>query len=146
FVRDIMKTGRYAADGVETWNGDPIVEDVNPWELLLQANGFTPARVAERYEINNRLKNRERKIMDERKDIHKAASDAISAGGPIPEKVMDMVRDFNKRFPEYPITGQTIKQSFRGRQRAKQRNEYGISLNPKLNARLRSEVTLPVYN
>lgn len=146
FVRDIVKTGRYAADGVETWNGDPIVEDVNPWELLLQANGFTPARVAERYEINNRLKNRERKIMDERKDIHKAASDAIAAGGPIPEKVMDMVRDFNKRFPEYPITGQTIKQSFRGRQRAKQRNEYGISLNPKLNARLRSEVTQPVYN
>ncbi|MFG6661162.1 PLxRFG domain-containing protein [Sulfitobacter sp. 915] len=146
FIRDIVKTGRYAADGVETWNGDPIVEDVNPWELLLQANGFTPARVAERYEINNRLKNRERKIMDERKDIHKAASDAIAAGGPIPEKVMDMVRDFNKRFPEYPITGQTIKQSFRGRQRAKQRNEFGISLNPKLNARLRSEVTQPVYN
>ncbi|MFI2769604.1 PLxRFG domain-containing protein [Sulfitobacter sp. M22386] len=146
FIRDIVKTGRYAADGVETWNGDPIVEDVNPWELLLQANGFTPARVAERYEINNRLKNRERRIMDERKDIHKAASDAIASGGPIPEKVMDMVRDFNKRFPEYPITGQTIKQSFRGRQRAKQRNEYGISLNPKLNARLRGEVTQPLYN
>ncbi|MBO9431603.1 hypothetical protein [Sulfitobacter sp. R18_1] len=84
--------------------------------------------------------------MDERKEIHKAASDAIAAGGPIPEKVMDMVRDFNRRFPEYPITGQTIKQSFRGRQRAKQRNEFGISLNPKLNARLRSEVTQPVYN
>lgn len=146
FVRDVMKTGRYAVDGVQTWNGDPIVEDPNPWELLLQANGFTPARVAERYEINNRLKNREKKIMDERSDLHRAASEALGEGQAIPEKVMDRIRDFNSRFPEYPITGQTIKQSFRGRQRAKQRNEYGVSLNPKLNARLRSEVAPPVYN
>lgn len=146
FIRDPLKTGRYAVEGVQTWNGDPIVEEPNPWELLLQANGFTPSRVAERYDINNRLKNRERKVLDERKDLHRSAGDAIRGGKAIPQKVMADIRDFNSRFPEYPITGQTIRQSVRGRIRASENNEFGVSLNKKLNARLRSEVARPVYN
>lgn len=146
FIRDPMKTVRYAAEGVETWRGDPVVENVNPWELLLQANGFTPSRVAERYDINSRLKNRERKIMDERKELHNAATDPLREGEPIPPKVMERIRDFNRRFPEYPITGDTIRQSLRGRIRASQRNESGVSINPKLNQRLRSELPPPLYN
>ena len=146
FIRDPMKTTRYAVEGVETWRGDPVVENVNPWELILQANGFTPSRVAERYDINNRLKNRERKIMDERKELHNAATDALRGKEAIPEKVMDRIRDFNRRFPEYPITGDTIRRSLRGRIRASQRNESGVSINPKLNARLRSEIAPPLYN
>ena len=146
FIRDPMKTGRYAIEGVQTWNGDPIVENPNPWELLLQANGFTPSRVAERYDINSRLKNREKKVMDERKGLHRAAGDAIRSGESIPPEVMEDIRDFNKRFPEYPITGETIKRSVKGRIRASERNEFGVSLNTKLNARLRDEVAQPVYN
>jgi hypothetical protein len=146
FLRDPIKTGRYAAEGVQTWNGDPIVENPTPWELLMQANGFTSARVAERYDINNRLKNREREIMGERSGLHRAAGDALREGGGISGSVMDKIRDFNARFPEYPITGDSIRQSYRGRQRASQRNEFGVSLNPRLNARLRGEVTQPIYN
>jgi hypothetical protein len=146
FVRDVIKSGRFAAEGVTTMNDDPILESVNPWELLLQANGFTPARVAERYDMNNRLKNREKEIIDERKGIHRAAGDAIKEGGQIPEKVLKQIRDFNARFPEYPITGDTIRQSLQGRMRASERNEYGVSLNPKLNDRLREALPTPVYN
>jgi hypothetical protein len=146
FVRDVVKTGRYAVEGVETMNGDDIVESLNPWELLMQANGFTPARVAERYDMNNRLKNREKRILDERKGLHRAAGDAIAEGQPIPEDVMEKIRDFNSRFPEYPITGDTIRQSFRARQRASERNEFGVSLNAKLNDRLREGLPPLIYN
>lgn len=146
FVRDVVRTGRFATEGATTRNGDTLIEDVSPWELMLQANGFTPARLAERYDMNTRLKNKEKEITDERKDLHRAASDAIKEGQPIPEKVMDKIRDFNRRFPEYPITGDTIKQSYRGRMRAAERNEFGVSLNPRLNDRLRGELAPAVYN
>lgn len=146
FIRDPLKTGRYAAEGVQTWNGDPIVEDPNPWELILQANGFTPSRVAERYDINNRLKNRERKVLDERKSLHRAAGDAIKSGEAISPKVMMQIRDFNTRFPEYPITGKSIRQSYKSRARASANNEFGIQLNRRLNERLRGEVAQPFYN
>lgn len=146
FVRDVIRTGRFAAEGATTRNGDTLIENVNPWELILQANGFTPARLAERYDINTRLKNKEKEITDQRKDLHRAASDAIKSGVPIPEKVMEKIRDFNKKFPEYPITGDTIRQSFRGRMRASERNEFGVSLNPKLNDRLRGDLAPSIYN
>lgn len=145
FIRDIIKTGRYAVDGVNTKNGDPLIESVNPWELFMQMNGFTPARVAERYEINSRLKNLEKEVLDERQALHRRAGDALRAGEPIPAKVMDKIRDFNARFPEYPITGDTLRQSIRSRERASQRSEFGISLNPKINDRLREGLAPSLY-
>lgn len=145
-VRDLMKAGRYGAEGVETISGDDILPDVNPYQLLLQASGFTPAEVAERFEMNTRLKNKEREIMDERKGIHKAAVDAILAGEEIPESVLEDIRDFNARFPEYPITSKTIRQSAQGRQRAHASMEGGVSLNKRLAERLREGLAPAVYN
>ena len=144
-VRDILKTGRYAAEGVETMKGDDILENVNPWELLLQANGFTPARVAERFDINTRLKNKEAEIMDERKGIHKGAVDAILSGEPIPADVMEEIRDFNRRFPEYPITSDTIRQSAQGRMRAQKNADHGVTLNPRISDRLREDLAPAIY-
>lgn len=145
-IRDGMKAGRYAAEGVVTQNGDDILPDVNPWQMLMQASGFTPAQIAERYDINSRLKNQEARIMDERSAIHKRASEAMRGGEGLPPAVIEAVRDFNKRFPEYPITADTIRQSLQGRIRASQRNEFGVSLNPKLNDRLRGSQPPSIYN
>lgn len=144
-IRDAMKAGRYATEGATTMNGDTLVENVNPYQVLLQASGFTPAQIAERYEINNRLKNGEKRIMDERKGLHKAAGDAARAGEPIPADVIEAIQDFNVRYPEYPITADTIRQSVRSRQRASERNEFGVSLNPKLNDRLRKDQPPAIY-
>lgn len=145
-VRDILKAGRYGAEGVETLGGDDILPDINPYQLLLQASGFTPAEVAERFDMNSRLKNKEREIMDERKGIHKAAVDAMLASQELPASVLEDIRDFNSRFPEYPITAKTIRASAQGRQRAHQAAEDGVSLNKRLSARLREGLAEPVYN
>lgn len=144
-ARDLLKGYRYATEGAETMKGDPILEEMSPWQIIAQFNGFTSAQLAERYRINNRLKNREAEIMDRRKAIHKAIGDALMAGQPIPQQAMDDMRAFNSEFPEYPVTKKTIEQSVRGRQRASQANEFGITLNPKLNARLREEAPQAVY-
>ena len=145
-ARDLMKAARYSTEGVKTLNGDDILENVNPYQALVQAAGFTPAKIAERYEINNRLVNEEKRIMAERKAVHRAATDAILAGEAMPQSVMDQIREFNAKYPEYPITTKTIKQSLSSRQNMAERKEFGVALNEKLDARIRGDRPPAYYN
>lgn len=145
-IRDGLKTVRYLGEGVQTLNGDSLVDGISPYEAIAQAIGFTPAKIAERYDINSRLKDQERKITGERTDIQKEAAAAILAGQDVPESVMEQIREFNARFPEYPITSDTIRQSARSKLRAQERSEFGITLNQRLNDRLRAERATEIYN
>ncbi|TRW94932.1 PLxRFG domain-containing protein [Paracoccus sp. M683] len=144
-VGDGMKSGRYLYEGVTTWNGDDVVPDVSAYQALVQAIGFTPAEVAERYEANRRMMNEQERLMNERGSIQGAAAKSIISGEPLSPKIMDQIRDWNREVPEYPITADTIRQSVQGRRRSSQRNEYGIQLNPKLNNRIRGEQAAMVY-
>lgn len=145
FARNPIKAMRYGFEGVTTRNGDTLVDGLNPLEYLAQAIGFTPAKVAERYDINNRLKNAEKRITDERSSIQGKAAEEALAGNGVGQKVLEQIRDFNRRFPEYPITSDTIRQSARGKARSHERNEAGISLNPKLDRRLREAEPPMIY-
>lgn len=145
-MRDMMKAGRYTVEGVTTRNGDPLLESVNPYQVLVQASGFTPAQIAERYDINTRLKNQEARITDERQALHRAAGEEAQSGEGLSDATIGRIRDFNARYPEYPITPETIRQSMQSRLRASQRNEFGVSLNPKLNDRIRSDQPPSIYN
>lgn len=146
FMRNVLKTGRYAFEGVTTRNGDPLIEAVNPWQLALQLQGFTPAEVAERYRINTRLKNEEAQITDRRRDILKAMGDPLRRGEAIPESTLQKRREFNAEFPFWPITADAVRQSARSRERASQRNEFGATLNPKLNDYLRGGMPPSQFN
>lgn len=145
-VRDVLKGGRFASEGALTLNDDPLIEDMSWHQIIAQLSGFTPAQLAERYDMNNRLKNAEKRIMGERQGLHRRVGEAIKAGEGVSEELMEEIRAFNERFPEYPITAKSISQSYKARARASERNEFGIQLNPKLNARLREEEAPAIYN
>ncbi|MBP6443588.1 MAG: PLxRFG domain-containing protein [Gemmatimonadales bacterium] len=139
FVRDGMRAARYATDGVETLKGDPIVEGTDPSRSLKQLLGFTPADVAERYEANSRMKNREQRIEDERSKI---IGDYVSAlrDGELPDRgVLARMEAFNAGNPDYPIMAANIRRSLQGKIQASLRNEFGASINPRLNDRIRRE-------
>jgi N12 class adenine-specific DNA methylase len=144
-IRDAMKAARYSTEGVLTLKGDVLADGIGVLDALKQVNGFTPAKIAKHYNINSRLRDRQDQIVSERSSIQREAGDAALAGEQISEKTMRKILDFNERYPEYPITGDTIRQSARGRQRATQRNEFGVTLNSKLNDRLRGERAPAVY-
>lgn len=138
-VKDAMRAYRYATDGVQTMKGDPILEDADPSVALKQILGFTPAEIAERYEANSRMKNREQRIEEERSDIVKEFVAALRDGGK-PTAEMIARRDrFNAENPDYPIVGSTIRRSLSGKIQASRRQEFGASLNPRLNDRIRRE-------
>ncbi|MDO5621203.1 MAG: PLxRFG domain-containing protein [Paracoccus sp. (in: a-proteobacteria)] len=146
FVRDPLQAARFWFDGARTLNGDPLIENMNPLQVLSKASGFTPAQLTERYRVNNRMKNEEKRITDERKDILRAVTDALREGRPIPDNVMERISRYNVTYPMNAIKAETIRQSLRGRLRASARNEFGISLNQKLNQTIRDNQAPMIYN
>jgi hypothetical protein len=144
FVKDLMRSWRFAQEGALTLKGDDIIERFSPAELIAQATGFTPARLAERYRANTAMKNREQAITDRRSKImgkmHKALNDPAAY-----QKALEEAMAFNAEYPDYPITAKSARQSSRQRDRMSERNVGGINLNPKLAERLRNEVAEPLY-
>lgn len=145
-VRDLMKGGRYLTEGVTTYSGDSILTDITAGDALVQALGFTPAQIAEQYESNTRLKNREKSIMGDRKEIMRAVTGAMMNGESIPPEAMEDIEAFNAANPSYPITSESIIRSLRARIRGFDETEGGIRLNPRLNAPLRAEAAPAIYN
>lgn len=140
FAGSLIKSARYVGDGVTTYRGDPIIERVNPYEALTTAMGFTPARVSERYRANTWLKNQEAKIMDKRKGIMGDIAKSIKSGAGVTPDLATKVREWNVKYPFYPITADGLRQSIASRQRMSQQNQGGVNLNPKLDRHLREQV------
>ncbi|MBP2482858.1 hypothetical protein J3A72_003150 [Stenotrophomonas sp. PvP093] len=141
-LKDMIKAGRYATQGVNTLRGDPVVADLSPWEILLQANGFAPEKVSRQYQTTRALKNYEQHILDRRKSLVNAFAMALRNGGAGDRaSVLAKIRDFNKVNPELAITSSGLQQSIKNRARYSARAEAGIVLNPKLAARLNKAVT-----
>lgn len=133
-VRDLMKAYRYMAEGVTTRKGDPVLESVSPVQAFSQAMGFSPAQVAERYEINNRRMNAQKRIEDDRSEILNEITKAAREGRPPPPKVMRQVQEFNRAYPSFAITGETVRRSLRARIKATSdiKEGGGIRLNDKI--------------
>lgn len=141
-LKDVIKAGRYATQGVNTLRGDPVVADLSPWEILLQANGFAPEKVSKQYETTRALKNYEQHILDRRKSLVNAFAMALRNGDAGDRaSVLAKIRDFNRVNPELAITSSGLQQSIKNRARYSARAEAGIVLNPKLAARLNKAVT-----
>lgn len=131
-LRDVMRSGRYLANGVETMKGDPVIADPGVVAIITQALGFTPAAVAERYAANTKDYNRQERIEGERSDILTDAARALRGGKPIPEGVRRRLQTFNAAHPGYAITADTIRDSVKARARASARMVSGFTMNPKI--------------
>lgn len=141
FMRDVMKAGRYTDEGVLNMRGDPIVQELNAWQIIGQANGFTPAEVSEQYERNNAVKNAEQRILDRRRSLANGYWLAMSAQDT--EAMQDVIRKiaaFNRAQPAVAITGETLKRSIQSRQNASTRSLSGVNVNPNLQPQLERAV------
>ncbi|MBN2760868.1 MAG: PLxRFG domain-containing protein [Rhodobacteraceae bacterium] len=138
-IRDVSRSIRYSQEGVTTWNGNPIIEDVSPTEALTQALGFTPARVSERYEVNRFMKNEEMRIRGQRTRLMGQAYDEIKTGGPLSDRTKRAIAEFNAEYPSYPITADTLRASFRARARGETETVDGVRINSRLDAQIRED-------
>ena len=133
FVRDPLRAIRYGSEGATNRRGDPVMEDFSAWELLLQANGLTPADLTMQYERNSALKNMESRIMKRRKLLMNRYWMAwrLNDSAGLRELQTDIER-FNRANEAYPITEKTLKRSLKTRQRYSAQSLAGISVNKNL--------------
>lgn len=137
-VRDQMRFMRYLNEGVTTSRGDPLMDSISAHDAIVQAIGFSPARVSERYEQNRRLMNMQSGIQDERRRILGDVARYLMNGDEISPRALRQMQSFNQKYPTYPITRDTIKRSIRARQRASEDMSGGIRMNASLEDQLRS--------
>jgi len=146
FIRDALRTIRYTRDGVESIRGDQVIapDDLSAWNLASQAMGFTPAKIADAYEVNTILRNAEQRIKDRKKSIVNRFAKAVEDGDDeARQKALDDIGEYNAGAATRldPITAKGLKQSLRMRVRNRQRSVGGVLIrNEALNQYLRGEV------
>lgn len=133
FVKDAMRSVRYATEGVNTLRGDPLIEDTSLGEWFIQANGFTPARVTEAYEVNRAVKGYEKKVMDRRGALLDAYALAQRQGDTETQRaVLAKIRTFNSKHRGLTINMGTIRRSLASRQDFSDRAINGIVVSNKV--------------
>jgi N12 class adenine-specific DNA methylase len=133
-VRDVMKTGRYAAEGVTNRRGDEIMESVPIQDLMKQALGFTPASIAERYDRANYLFNMKSRIADLKRD---AVREFVQAkGDPAAQRsALEKITRYNQLFPESAISATNLRSAISGPERRAQRTNMGVDVPAKMQKR-----------
>lgn len=150
-AKNLMKAWRYSQEGVVNMRGDIVVspESLGLKDALKQAIGFTPAAVAEQYTRNDEKANMDKRIGQQRKQLldgyakaHKAGDEAATASA------LAEIQKFNAE-PTHAakrITGETIRDSIRTRNRLSNRAENGIIIqNRRQNTLLNERLPPRVY-
>jgi hypothetical protein len=131
FLRNPLKAMRYVNEGARTRNGAPLMEDIGAFSAFMQVFGFSNAELSLIYERNNTMKEEERKMLERRQGILKAAFLAKQSGD------LELQGVIRKRIQKYnastqgrlnPITGRTITTSVKQREKAIEDSVDGITL------------------
>jgi len=140
-LRNVMKTMRYASEGVTTRRGDKIVDDPTTLDLVRQFIGFTPAEIADQYERNAAVKELDRDLSQRRKNLVNYFVYALEQEDQVKaDSALEAIREFSIKNPQIAISGNTLSQSYRGRQRARMLAENGLYIPSKgMRARLEGE-------
>ena len=129
FIRNGLKALRYAQDGVRNKDGTPVVKDLNAYNLMMQAVGFNPAKVAEAresagadYEIKRKLEARRQSLITQygaawRERDRRGMNEALAN-----------IRQFNAKNPQrgLRIEGSTLVRSITEEKRRQLQSVNGL--------------------
>ena len=136
-MRNVMRGFRYYNEGAETLRGDPVIDDVGFGHAFLQGLGFAPAEYIRKMEINQNAKRIDRKVGEQRSKLQKKYYIALRHGDDEEAaNILEDIRRYNARNPDYPITADSLARSLKGHIRTTQRMHYGVTYSPRLQQRL----------
>ena len=139
FVRDGLKVGRYATEGVTDQRGNQITSDLSPFELAGQAAGYAPARVSEQYALNNALTGYQQQITERRKALIDGYAMAMRLSDTEGIRAAyEQIAAFNATNPEVKISSQALRKMLSSRQKLSERAINGLVLNKKLESKVRA--------
>jgi hypothetical protein len=133
FVRNGMKGLRYMSEGALTLKGDPVDEDINAYNSLMQVIGFSPADLSSNYEKTSAAKSYEKEVGARRVRLLNLHDMAKTAGDmDLLSETKDAISEFNDKHPKDKITGDTLRRSESSRKAAEKNMINGVTFNKKL--------------
>lgn len=142
-LKDLMQSWRYANEGVLNRRGDAVLErdQLTPLDWLIEAAGFTPAKIAETYERMGTLKGAEQRVLDERRELmNRFALAVITGDDAARRRAIEAIKVWNRKpyARAVPITADTMAQSLKTRARNSAKREDGVLISdPELSRYLR---------
>lgn len=145
-IKDPMKAFRYSTEGATNKRGDTLVENIDTLDIIRQALGFVPAKIAEQYDINNAGYNLQQSILRKRQALMDAWWKAEEAGEEA--KLDSLEKDidaYNDKYPEQEITPKTLRRSASTREDNAENATGGMRYNRKLRDRILEEQAPAIY-
>lgn len=133
FIRNPLVAIRYANEGVNTLRGDPLVEDVGSFSLLMQSLGLRPADVAAIQFANIVQKGQEQEVLKERQNLLNLYGIAFMANdSDTLEKAYERIDKFNTKHPSVWIPAKTLTKSIKERITKSAQTENGLYIDKRL--------------
>ena len=117
-IRNVSKGVRFYTEGATTRRNDPITEDINAYNSIMQGLGFAPQAYIQQLEYNKNARRRQEAVSSERSKLLRRHNMAkkVSDGDEV-RKVLQLIQEYNAGLPEGAqqsrITSDTIKRSLR---------------------------------
>jgi hypothetical protein len=133
FAKNPVTAMRYAQEGVNTLKGDPLMEDMGPFYLMMQSIGLRNAELAERQFYNIQIKGQEQAVMKERTNLlNLFALGFMSGDSEVADKALDKIFKFNDKHPSSSIPADTILKSIQNRIKKSAETDSGLYIDRKM--------------
>lgn len=139
FVRNGMKAMRFAEEGALNLKGEPVIDDISAYNILMQAFGFSPADLSNVYEEVSLAKEFERDVLQRRARLLNKFHMARKAGDTeLEQEVRAEIDAFNeeREDPKARIGRDTLRRSEAARKAYEDSTINGV----RFNQSLRSEI------
>jgi hypothetical protein len=140
FIKNPLVAARYANEGVNTLRGDPLMDDMGPFLLLMQSLGIRSSELAERQYYNIQIKGQEQKVLKERQNllnlygISFMSNDADSF-----EKSLEKIFEFNDKHPSVAIPADSLNRSIKERFTKSAQTDHGLYIDKRMRGVLAGE-------
>ena len=140
FIKNPLVAARYANEGVNTLRGDPLMDDMGPFYLLMQSIGLRSSDLAERQWYNIQVKGQEQEVLKKRQDLlNLYGISFMSNDSDTFEKSLEKIFEFNAKHPSVAIPAESLNKSIKERFTKSAQTEYGLFVDKRMRGLLAGE-------
>lgn len=133
FAKAPMTAIRYGREGANTLKGDPLMEEMGPFYLLMQSLGIRNAELAERQFYNIQIKGQEQAVKKERDNLLNLFALGFTSGdSDTAEKALDKIYKFNDKHTSMAIPADAITKSILNRLKKSAETDHGLYIDKKM--------------
>jgi len=133
FVKNPLVAVRYANEGVNTLRGDPLMDDMGPFYLLMQSLGLRSSELAERQYYNIQIKGQEQEVLKQRQNLlNLYGISFMSNDSDTFEKSLEKIFEFNAKHPSVAIPAESLNKSIKERFTKSAQTQHGLFIDKRM--------------